>query len=139
MPGEAQPAAPAPDAAPVADDSGTDRRSLLTDVEDLLVDARVWFDAEVAYQKTRAGFVAASLKQAIGLLVVAAVLALVALAMGLGAAWGVVTQLFDFEWLPGWGAVLGVLAAGLALVIAFALAGALPLLRAKPAQALREL
>ena len=69
----------------------------------------------------------------------AAVLALVALALGLGAAWGVVTQLFDFEWLPGWGAVLGVLAAGLALVVAFALAGALPLLRAKPAQALREL
>jgi putative ABC transport system permease protein len=71
--------------------------------------------------------------------VLAAVLALVALALGLGAAWGVVTQLFDFEWLPGWGAVLGVLAAGLALVVAFALAGALPLLRAKPAQALREL
>jgi len=69
----------------------------------------------------------------------AAVLALVALALGLGAAWGVVTHLFDFEWLPGWGAVLGVLAAGLALVVAFALAGALPLLRAKPAQALREL
>jgi putative ABC transport system permease protein len=69
----------------------------------------------------------------------AAVLALVALGLGLAAAWGVVTQLFDFEWLPGWGAVLGVLGAGLALVIAFALAGALPLLRAKPAQALRTL
>ncbi len=69
----------------------------------------------------------------------AAVLALVALALGLAAAWGVVTGLFDFEWLPGWGAVLGVLAGGLVLVIAFALAGALPLLRAKPAQALREL
>jgi putative ABC transport system permease protein len=69
----------------------------------------------------------------------AAVLAIVALALGLAAAWGVVTQLFDFEWLPGWGAVLGVLAAGLALVVAFALAAVLPLLRAKPAQALREL
>ncbi len=69
----------------------------------------------------------------------AAVLALVALALGLAAAWGVVTQLFDFEWLPGWGAVLGVLAGGLTLVIAFSIAGALPLLRAKPAQALREL
>jgi putative ABC transport system permease protein len=69
----------------------------------------------------------------------AAVLALVALALGLAAAWGVVTQLFDFEWVPGWGAVLGVLGGGLALVVAFALAGALPLLRAKPAQALREL
>jgi putative ABC transport system permease protein len=69
----------------------------------------------------------------------AAVLAVIAVGLGLAAAWGVVTQLFDFEWLPGWGAVFGVLGAGLALVIAFALAGALPLLRARPAQALREL
>jgi len=69
----------------------------------------------------------------------AALLALVALALGLTAAWAVVTQLFDFEWLPGWDAVLGVLGGGLLLVLAFALAGALPLLRAKPAQALREL
>src|SRR5688500_16365070 len=69
----------------------------------------------------------------------AAVLALVALAMGLSAAWAVVTQLFEFDWLPGWSAIFGVLTAGLALVIAFAVAGALPLLRAKPAQALREL
>jgi putative ABC transport system permease protein len=47
--------------------------------------------------------------------------------------------LFDFEWLPDWGRVLAVLAAGLALVIGFALTGSLSLLRAKPAQALREL
>lgn len=69
----------------------------------------------------------------------AAVLAVVALALGCLTAWLVVTQLFDFEWVPAWGAVLGVLGAGLALVLAFALAGALPLLRAKPAQALRAL
>lgn len=69
----------------------------------------------------------------------AAVLAGVALALGLGAAWFVVTKLFEFEWLPAWGAVLGVLAAGIGLVLAFATAGALPLLRAKPAQALRSL
>jgi putative ABC transport system permease protein len=69
----------------------------------------------------------------------AAMLAVVALGLGLAAAWGVVTQLFDFEWLPDWRAVFGVLGAGLALVVAFALAGALPLLRARPAQALREL
>jgi len=43
-------------------------------------------------------------------------------------------------YLPVWGAVgFAVLGAGLALVLAFALAGSLPLLRAKPAQALREL
>ncbi|MCT2559169.1 FtsX-like permease family protein [Tsuneonella sp. YG55] len=69
----------------------------------------------------------------------ALVLAGVALAMGLGAAWYVVTQMFEFEWLPQWSAVGGVLAAGLALVVGFALIGALPLLRAKPAQALRAL
>jgi putative ABC transport system permease protein len=71
--------------------------------------------------------------------VLAGLLAIVALALGLAAAWGVITQMFEFDWLPAWGAVLGVLGAGLALVIAFALAGALPLLRARPAQALRAL
>ncbi|QDM39697.1 FtsX-like permease family protein [Altererythrobacter sp. TH136] len=69
----------------------------------------------------------------------AALLALVSLALGLLAAWAVVTQLFEFDWLPAWPAVFGVLGAGLALVVLFALAGALPLLRAKPAQALRAL
>jgi putative ABC transport system permease protein len=69
----------------------------------------------------------------------ALVLAAVALALGLGAARYVVVELFEFEWLPRWGAVAGVLGAGLALVVAFAVAGALPLLRARPAQALRAL
>jgi uncharacterized membrane protein len=55
-----------------------DRRSLLDDIEDLLVDARTWLDAEFAYQKTRAGFVASSLKSALGLVFGAAVIALVA-------------------------------------------------------------
>jgi len=48
-------------------------------------------------------------------------------------------QLFEFDWLPNWSQVLGVLGAGLGLVILFALGGSIPLLRAKPAQALREL
>jgi putative ABC transport system permease protein len=69
----------------------------------------------------------------------AGALALVALALGSGIGWLVITQLFDFDWLPDWPWVLAVLAAGLALVLGFALAGSLPLLRAKPAQALREL
>jgi putative ABC transport system permease protein len=69
----------------------------------------------------------------------AGVLALVALALGAGLAWVVITQLFAFDWLPDWGQVLGVLGLGIALVLAFALAGSLPLLRAKPARALREL
>ena len=69
----------------------------------------------------------------------AAVLAGVALALGTGLAWLVVTQLFEFDWLPDWGVILAVLGSGLALVVLFALAGSLPLLRAKPAQALRTL
>ena len=69
----------------------------------------------------------------------AALLAVVALVLGTGIAWGIVTQLFDFDWLPDWPSVLTVLGAGIVLVIGFALAGSLPLLRAKPAQALREL
>ena len=66
-------------------------------------------------------------------------LAGVALMLGSGIGWLVVVQLFEFDWLPDWSRVLGVLGVGLALVITFALAGSLPLLRAKPAQALREL
>ncbi|MCC6925158.1 FtsX-like permease family protein [Novosphingobium sp.] len=69
----------------------------------------------------------------------ATVLAGVALALGSAIAWLVVVQLFEFDWLPAWGEVLAVLGLGLALVIGFALAASLPLLRAKPAQALREL
>jgi putative ABC transport system permease protein len=69
----------------------------------------------------------------------ASVLALLALALGSGIAWVVIVQMFGFDWLPDWPRVLAVLAVGVGLVIAFALAGSLPLLRAKPAQALREL
>lgn len=70
---------------------------------------------------------------------IALALALVALAMGAGLGWVIITQLFEFDWLPDWPRVLGVLGLGLVMVLAFALGGSLPLLRAKPAQALREL
>lgn len=63
----------------------------------------------------------------------------VALALGSAIGWLVIVQLFDFTWLPNWPQVLAVLCAGLGMTVAFALAGSLPLLRAKPAQALREL
>ena len=64
-------------------------------------------------------------------------LALVALAVGCGTAWLIVTQLFEFDWLPDWGEILAVLGLGIATVFAFAIGGTVPLLRAKPAQALR--
>ncbi|HSM53957.1 MAG TPA: FtsX-like permease family protein, partial [Erythrobacter sp.] len=66
-------------------------------------------------------------------------LAVVALALGSTLAWFVITELFEFDWLPNWRQVLGVLGIGLVLVLGFALGGSLPLLKAKPAQALREL
>ena len=69
----------------------------------------------------------------------AVLLAGVALLTGTGLAWLVITQLFEFDWLPNWGEILAVLGLGLALVLIFALGGSMPLLRAKPAQALREL
>jgi putative ABC transport system permease protein len=69
----------------------------------------------------------------------ATVLAGVALALGMGTAWLVVVQLFEFDWLPHWPSVLATLGMGLLLVVLFALGASLPLLRAKPAQALREL
>jgi putative ABC transport system permease protein len=69
----------------------------------------------------------------------ALVLAGVALALGTGLGWLVMVRLFAFEFLPDWPRVLAVLGGGLALVLVFALGGSLPLLRARPAEALREL
>ncbi|TIX51419.1 ABC transporter permease [Alteraurantiacibacter aquimixticola] len=69
----------------------------------------------------------------------AAILAGVALALGTGLAWLIITQLFEFDWLPDWPRILMVLAAGLVLVLVFAFAASLPVLRAKPAQTLRNL
>jgi putative ABC transport system permease protein len=51
----------------------------------------------------------------------------------------VVVKLFSFDFLPDWPHVLLVLGAGLAVVLGFAFAGSLPLLRARPARVLREL
>ena len=69
----------------------------------------------------------------------AAILGTVALALGTGLGWLVIVQLFEFQWLPDWPYILGVLGAGVALVLAFALGASLPLLRARPAQSLRAL
>ena len=86
----------------------------------------------------------ASRRQLLGLqlaeyALLALVLAGIALVLGTGTAWLVVVKLFEFDWLPDWSIVLATLGFGLVLVIAFALAASLPLLRARPAQALREL
>ena len=49
------------------------------------------------------------------------------------------TRQFELDWLPDWTRVLATLGAGIALVLAFALGASLPLLRARPARALRSL
>ncbi|MDF1834912.1 MAG: ABC transporter permease [Alteraurantiacibacter sp. bin_em_oilr2.035] len=69
----------------------------------------------------------------------AGVLAGVALTLGSGMAWLIVTQMFEFDWMPDWTEIFAVLAGGLVLVLAFALGASLPLLRARPAQVLRTL
>ncbi|MBV1918977.1 MAG: FtsX-like permease family protein [Sphingomonadaceae bacterium] len=69
----------------------------------------------------------------------ALILSGVALVLGSAIGWAVITGLFEFDWLPDWPKILAVLVAGVALILGFALAGSLQLLRAKPAQALREL
>ncbi|MEO6091526.1 MAG: FtsX-like permease family protein [Novosphingobium sp.] len=86
----------------------------------------------------------ASRSQLLGMLLaeyamLAGLLALVALVLGSTLGWLVIVQLFGFDWLPDWPRVLAVLGGGVALVVLFALASSLPLLRARPAAALREL
>jgi putative ABC transport system permease protein len=70
--------------------------------------------------------------------VLAALLALVAFALGIVAAWYVIVELFTFTWAPDWWVVLGTLAGGAVLTLGIGLLGSLPLLSLRPAQALRR-
>ncbi|MBD8471151.1 ABC transporter permease [Sphingomonas sp. CFBP 8765] len=67
------------------------------------------------------------------------ILSAVALLLGLGAAWYVVTQVFAFTWLPSYPAVFATLIVGAGLTMAIGLIGAWPILSARPARALRDL
>lgn len=67
------------------------------------------------------------------------VLSALALLLGLGGAWYVVTQLFSFRWLPDYGVVLATLVGGAVMTMAIGLIGAWPILGARPASALRQL
>lgn len=100
--------------------------------------------AQRSYDTVVLRVLGASRRQVLALLLLeyallAGVLALVALALGGVAGWLVIVKLFEFDWLPDWGVVAGTLGAGLATVIVFAVLASLPLLRDKPAQALRAL
>lgn len=67
------------------------------------------------------------------------ILALVALGLGYAASWYVMTQIFNFGFEPDWTIVFATLGGGALLTLVVGLVGALPVLSAKPAQALRHL
>nr|WP_254447779.1 FtsX-like permease family protein [Sphingomonas sp. ID1715] len=75
--------------------------------------------------------------QAIEYALLAGLLAAIALALGLTAAWVVIVQLFDFTWAPDWATVLLTLGGGALLTLGIGLAGSLPLLSLRPARVLR--
>ncbi|MGP1354860.1 MAG: ABC transporter permease [Parasphingopyxis sp.] len=79
------------------------------------------------------------LTQAIEYALLAAVLAFVALALGLVAGWSVIVLIFEFAWSPDWAVVLGTLAAGTILTLGIGLVSAIPLMSVRPARALRQL
>jgi putative ABC transport system permease protein len=77
--------------------------------------------------------------QAIEYLLLSLVLAGVALAVGGSAGWFVVVRVFELGWAPNWGVVALTLVAAVAVTLGIGVAGSLPALRVRPAQALREL
>ena len=77
--------------------------------------------------------------QALEYAILSAILSALALAIGLGGAWYVVTQIFEFVWLPGWGTIALTLVVGVIVTMGLGLIGAWPVLTARPARALRQL
>ncbi|MDQ3247058.1 MAG: FtsX-like permease family protein [Pseudomonadota bacterium] len=75
--------------------------------------------------------------QAIEYALVSIILAILALALGLGAAWYVIVQIFEFSWAPHWPTILATLGAGGVLTLLIGLLGSLPLMSVRPAEALR--
>lgn len=76
--------------------------------------------------------------QALEYALLATVLAALALALGGFAGWFVITQVFDFGWSPDWLVVGATLIGGAAVTLGIGLAGSIPLMNLRPAQALRS-
>ena len=98
----------------VGNDAAT--RSIVDDIDALIEDARTYVDAELSYQKSRAGFVATCLKHTVAFGIVAvyfAVLATIGLTVGL------IIALTPY--LTAWGATAVVVLALLLVTIVFAL------------------
>ncbi|MDB5687680.1 MAG: transporter permease, partial [Rhizorhabdus sp.] len=79
------------------------------------------------------------LAQVIEYALLALVVALLALAIGTGAGWYIVTEMFGMTWAPDWAIILGTLGVGALATLGIGLAGSLPALNARPAQVLRTL
>ena len=77
--------------------------------------------------------------QAIEYAMLATLLGVLALGLGLAAAWFVITQIFDFHFAPDWGVLAFVLIGGAGVTFVLGLAGSLPILAARPSDALRSL
>lgn len=71
--------------------------------------------------------------------VLALLLGGLALVLGLGAAWFVIVQLFDFQWMPDWPRILATLGGGMGITLGIGLIGSLPVLAVRPARALRQI
>ena len=67
------------------------------------------------------------------------ILAAIALAIGTGAGWFVVVHVLELGWAPDWWVVAVTLAVSCAVTLGIGLAGSLPVLRSRPASALRQL
>ena len=77
--------------------------------------------------------------QALEFAALAALVCLVALALGSLAGWYAIVRVFELAWAPDWGVVGVTLLAGALVTLVLGLLGALPALAARPAQALRTL
>ena len=77
--------------------------------------------------------------QALEYAMLATILVVVALGVGAGAGWYVVTRVFAIAWAPRWDIVAATLATSVAITLGMGIAGSLPALRARPAAALRDL
>ena len=71
--------------------------------------------------------------------VLAVLLGLLALLLGMGAAWYVVVQIFNFTFAPDPLVLAVTLVGGAGLTFALGIVGSLPILAARPAAALRSL
>lgn len=71
--------------------------------------------------------------------ILAMVLGLLSLGLGMGAAWYVVVQIFDFTFAPDYGILALTLIGGASLTFVLGIVGSLPILAARPSEALRSL